>query len=278
MAATIEAPEKLVGKAIRRREDPKLMTGDGNFLDDIRLPGMAYAAILRSPVAHARIRGIDTSRARTMPGVVAVFTGEDLADVNPLPCAWQAAGVDNNVATPRLLALGEVRHVGDPLAVVVADSVYQANDALEAIEVDFEELPVVVDAREAVKPGAPQLHENAPNNIVMHWTCGTDAETVDRALAEAEVRVSQSLFNQRLIPTAIEPRGSIGVYDQSTEEFTLWATSQAPHVHRLVVAAFVLGIPEQKIRVIAPDVGGGFGSENFVYFDMPVVLLLLKDL
>ena len=206
------------------------MTGGGNFLDDIRLPGMSYAAVLRSPVAHAKIRGIDTSRAKTMPGVIGVFTGEDLAEVNPLPCAWQAAGVDNNVATPRLLALGEVRQVGDPVAVVVAESVYQANDALEAIEVDFDELPAVVDSREAVKPGAPQLHENAPNNIVMHWTCGTDAETVDRALAEAEVRVSQSIFNQRLIPTAMEPRGSIGNYDPSTEEYTLWATSQAPHV------------------------------------------------
>ncbi|MBW3632217.1 MAG: xanthine dehydrogenase family protein molybdopterin-binding subunit [Chloroflexi bacterium] len=278
MAATIEAPEKLVGKPLRRREDPKLMTGDGNFLDDIRLPGMTYAAILRSPVAHAKIRGIDTSRAKAMPGVVGVFTGEDLADVNPLPCAWQAAGVDNNVATPRLLALGEVRQVGDPIAVVVAESVYQANDALEAIEIDFDELPAVVDSREAVQPGAPQLHENAPNNIVMHWTCGTDAETVDRALAEAEVRVSQSIFNQRLIPTAMEPRGSIGVYDPGTQEYTLWATSQAPHVHKLVVAAFVLGIPEQKIRVIAPDVGGGFGSKIFVYFDMPLMLWLAKQL
>jgi carbon-monoxide dehydrogenase large subunit len=278
MAATIEAPEKLVGKPIRRREDPKLMTGGGNFLDDIRLPGMAYAAILRSPVAHARITSIDTSRARSMPGVVGVFTGEDLADVNPLPCAWQAAGVDNNVATPRLLALGEVRQVGDPVAVVVAESVYQANDAVEAIDVDFEEFGIVVDSREAVKDGAPQLHENAPNNIVMHWTCGTDVETVDKALAEAEVRISQSLFNQRLIPTAMEPRGSIGLYDPGTEEYTLWATSQAPHVHKLVVAAFVLNIPEQKIRVIAPDVGGGFGSKIFVYFDMPLVLWLSKQL
>ena len=278
MAATIEAPEKLVGKAVRRREDPKLMTGDGNFLDDIRLPGMAYAAVLRSPVAHARIRSIDTSRAKAMPGVIAVFTGEDLADVNPLPCAWQAAGVDNNVATPRILALGEVRQVGDPMAVVVAESIYQANDALEAIDLDLEELPAVVDSREAVKPGAPQLHENAPNNIVMHWTCGVDAATVDQALADAEVRLSQSLFNQRLIPTAMEPRGSIGRYDPGTDEYTLWATSQAPHVHKLVVAAFVLNIPEQKIRVIAPDVGGGFGSKIFVYFDMPLVLWLSKQL
>jgi carbon-monoxide dehydrogenase large subunit len=278
MAATIEAPEKLVGKPIRRREDPKLMTGDGHFLDDIKLPGLAHAAVLRSPVAHAKIRSIDTSRAMTMPGVIGVFTGEDLADVNPLPCAWQAAGVDNNVATPRLLALGEVRQVGDPVAVVVAESVYQANDALEAIDVDFDEMPTVVDAREAIKDGAPQLHENAANNIVMHWTCGTDAATVDSALAAADVRVSQSIFNQRLIPTAMEPRGSVGQYDPGTEEYTLWATSQAPHVHKLLIAAFVLGVPEQKVRVIAPDVGGGFGSKIFLYFDLPLVLWLSKKL
>ncbi|MCC7024294.1 MAG: molybdopterin-dependent oxidoreductase [Thermomicrobiales bacterium] len=278
MTATVESPETFIGKPIRRREDPKLMTGDGNFLDDIKLPGMAYAAILRSPVAHATIRGIDTSRAKAMPGVVGVFTGEDLAEVNPLPCAWQAAGVDNFVNTPRLLALGEVHQVGDPVAVVVAESVYQANDALEAIEVDYDELPVVVDAREAVQPGAPQLHENAPNNVVLHWTCGKDAATVDQALADAEVRVSQSIVNQRLIPTAMEPRGSIGLYDPGTEEYTLWATSQAPHVHKLLIAAFILGVPEQKVRVIAPDVGGGFGSKIFMYFDMPLMLWLSKHL
>lgn len=277
MTATIEAPEKFVGKPLRRREDPKLMTGDGSFLDDIRLPGMAYAAVLRSPIAHARIRGIDTSRARKMPGVVGVFTGEDLKDVNPLPCAWQAAGVDNFVNTPRILALGEVHQVGDPVAVVVAESVYQANDALEAIDVDYEELPAVTDAREAIKPGATQLHENAANNIVLHWTCGSDADTVDNALASAEVRVSQSVHNQRLIPTAMEPRGSVGQYDPGTEEYTLWATSQAPHVHKLLVAAFILGVPEQKVRVIAPDVGGGFGSKIFMYFDMPLVLWLSKQ-
>jgi carbon-monoxide dehydrogenase large subunit len=254
------------------------MTGSGRFLDDIKLPGMSYAAVLRSPVAHANIRSIDTSRAKAMPGVVGVFTGEDMADVNPLPCAWQAAGVDNFVNTPRLLALGAVKQVGDPIAVVVAESVYQANDALETIEVEFEELPAVTDAREAVKNGAPQLHENAAGNVVMHWTCGKDAAIVDQALAEAEVRVNQSLTNQRLIPTAIETRGSVGQYDAATADYTLWATSQAPHVHKLLVAAFILGVPEQKVRVIAPDVGGGFGSKIFMYFDYPMVLWLSKKL
>jgi carbon-monoxide dehydrogenase large subunit len=278
MTATVEAPQKYVGQPLRRREDPKLMTGSGRFLDDIKLPGMSYAAVLRSPVAHANIVSIDTSRARAMPGVIGVFTGEDMADVNPLPCAWQAAGVDNFVNTPRLLALGAVKQVGDPIAVVVAESVYQANDALEAIDVEFEELPVVTDAREAIKDGAPQLHENAAGNVVMHWTCGKDAAAVDQALAEAEVRVSQSIANQRLIPTAMETRGSVGQYDAATEEYTLWATSQAPHVHKLLVAAFILGVPEQKVRVIAPDVGGGFGSKIFMYFDYPMVLWLSKKL
>lgn len=278
MAATIEAPAKLVGQPLKRREDPRLISGAGNFLDDVKLPGLTHAAVLRSPVAHARIGAIDTTRARSMPGVIGVFTGDDLKDVNPLPCAWQAGGVTNNVNTPRLLAMDEVHQVGDPIAVVVADSIYQAVDALEAIDVTYDELPAVVDAKKATAAGAIQLHENAPDNVVMTWVCGKEAAEVDAALAAAEVRVSQSLTNQRLIPTAMEPRGAIGRYDPGTGEYTLWATSQAPHVHRLLIAAFVLGVPEQKIRVIAPDVGGGFGSKIFLYFDMPLVLWLAKKL
>jgi carbon-monoxide dehydrogenase large subunit len=278
MSATLDAPTKLVGQPIKRREDPRLITGAGNFLDDVRLPGMVHAAVLRSPYAHARILSVETGEAAAMPGVLGVFTGQDVAGLNPLPCAWQAGGVDNNVNTPRVLALEEVHQVGDPVAVVVAESRYQAEDALAEIEVDYEELPVVVDARKATEPGAPQLHENAPNNVVMRWSCGKEAAEVDRALAAAEVRIGQSIVNQRLIPTAMEPRGSIGRYDPGTGEYTLWATSQAPHVHRLLVTAFVLGIPEQQLRVIAPDVGGGFGSKIFVYFDMPLTLWLAKKL
>jgi carbon-monoxide dehydrogenase large subunit len=277
MVAAQEAPTKLVGQPIKRREDPRLITGAGNFLDDVKLTGLCHAAVVRSPYAHARIVGIDAEAARRMPGVVAVFTGEDLAEVNPLPCAWQAGNVQNNVNTPRLLALGEVHQVGDPVAVVVAESAYLATDAAAAVEVSYEELPVVVDARKATEPGAPQLHDNAPNNVVMNWTCGKEAAEVDAALAAAPVRVNQRVVNQRLIPTAMEPRGSIGRYDEGTGEYTLWATSQAPHVHRLLTAAFVLGVPEQKIRVIAPNVGGGFGSKIFLYFDMPLVLWLSKQ-
>ncbi|HEY7033850.1 MAG TPA: xanthine dehydrogenase family protein molybdopterin-binding subunit [Thermomicrobiales bacterium] len=276
MVATAEAPQKMVGQAIKRREDPRLITGAGNYLDDVKLPGLTYAALVRSPHAHAKIAGIDAGKAQGMPGVLGVFTGDDFMDLNPLPAAWQAAGVKNNAVTPRVLAVKEVHQVGDPVAVVVAESLVQATDAAEAVAVAWEPLPVVVDGKKAIEPGAPQLHEEAPNNVVLEWTCGKDAATVDAALAQAEIRVSQHLINQRLIPTAIEPRGSIGLYDPGTGEYRSWMTSQAPHVMRLLIAAFVLGVPEQKIRVTAPNVGGGFGSKIFLYYDMPLTMALSK--
>jgi carbon-monoxide dehydrogenase large subunit len=278
MSETLEAPQKLVGQPIKRREDPRLITGAGSFLDDVRVPGMVHAVLVRSPYAHARIKRIDTSAAQGMPGVVGVFTGEDFQDVNPLPAAWTAGKVTSHPVTPRVLAIGEVHQVGDPVAVVVAENRYQAQDAADAVTVEYEELPAVVDAKKATEPGAPQLHEDAPNNIVMEWECGKDAATVDAALADAEVRVKEHLINQRLIPTAIETRGSIGRYDPGTGDYTLWATSQAPHVMRLLIAAFVLGVPEQKIRVISPNIGGGFGSKIFLYYDMPLTMTLSKKL
>ena len=280
MSATLDAaaPVKLVGQPLKRREDPRLITGAGAFLDDVRLPGLCHLGVVRSPYGHARILGIDTTRAAAMPGVLGVFTGDDFLDLNPLPCAWQAGKVQNNVNTPRVLAVGEVHHVGDPVAVVVAETPSQAVDAAEAIDVEYEELPVVVDARRATEPGAPQLHENAPNNVVLRWSCGKEAAEVDAVLAAAEVRIDQPIVNQRLLPTPMDTRGSIGRYDPGTGEYTLWATSQAPHVMRLLIAAFVMGVPEQNIRVIAPDVGGGFGQKIFLYFDMPLVLALSKKL
>jgi carbon-monoxide dehydrogenase large subunit len=278
MVATVDAPEKMVGKPLKRREDPRLITGAGNFLDDVKLPGMLHLALVRSPHAHAKIRGIDTTTAAGMPGVVGVFAGSDFMDVNPLPAAWQAGGVKNNAVTPRVLAVGEVHQTGDPVAAVVAESLEQAIDAADAVLVDWEPLPAVVDAKKATEAGAPQLHEEAPNNIVLEWQCGKDAATVDAALASAEVHISQHVVNQRLIPTAMEPRGSIGRFDPGTGDYTLWATSQAPHVHRLLLAAFVLGVPEQKIRVIAPNIGGGFGCKIFVYYDMALTLALSKRL
>jgi aerobic carbon-monoxide dehydrogenase large subunit len=259
-------PTRFVGQAIKRREDPKLITGAGNFLDDIKLPGMTHAAVLRSPYAHARITSIDTSRAKSLPGVVAVFTGEDMLDINPMPCAWQAGKVQNNVNTPRALAVGEVHFAGDPVALVVAEDRYIARDALDLIDVEYEPLPVVVDAKKATEPGAPQLHENAPNNVVMEWECGDKAKA-DAAFAAAEVTVREEIINQRLIPTPMETRGSLARYEPANGEFTLWLTSQAPHVMRLLLTAFVFGMPETKLRCISPNVGGGFGQKIFCYND-----------
>ena len=278
MSAILDPTRKLVGQPIKRREDPRLIAGAGAYLDDIKLTGMVHAALVRSTSAHGRIKSIDAGTARGMPGVLAVFTGEDFADLNPLPGAWTAGGVQNNVNTPRVLAIGEVHQVGDPVAVVIAENAYQAADAVEAVAVEYEDLGVVVDAKKATENGAPQLHENAPNNVVLKWSCGKEAAEVDTALAAAEVRVQQHLVNQRLIPTSIEPRGSIGRYDPGTGDYTLWTTSQAPHVMRLLITAFVMGIPENKLRVISPDVGGGFGCKIFCYYDMALMLALSKKL
>ncbi|MBX3066018.1 MAG: molybdopterin-dependent oxidoreductase [Anaerolineae bacterium] len=255
---------KVVGTSIKRREDPRLITGEAKYLDDIQLPGMSYMAILRSPYAHAKIKSINTDAAKAHPGVIAVFTGKDFMDVNPLPCAWQAGGVKNNANTPRVLEPEKVTFTGAGVACVVAEDRYTAEDALALIEVDWEPLDVVVDAEKATKAGAPQLHENAPNNVCMEWECG-NADSTATALNGADVVIKQRLINQRLIPTPMEARGCIAQYYPATEEFTVWMTSQAPHVMRLLMTAFVFGIPETKMRVISPQVGGGFGAKIFLY-------------
>lgn len=255
---------RVVGTSIKRKEDPRLITGEAKYLDDIDLPGMTYAAILRTPYAHARINSIDTSAAKALPGVIAVFTGQDFAELPPLPCAWQAGGVKNNVNTPRVLEIDHVTFTGAGVAVVIAENRYIAEDALALIDVDYEALDVVVDAKKATESGAPQIHENAPNNIALEWSCG-DQGAVDQALGQADVIVRQPLINQRLIPTPIETRGCIAQYVAATGEFTVWMTSQAPHVMRLLMTAFVFGIPETKMRVISPQIGGGFGAKIFLY-------------
>jgi carbon-monoxide dehydrogenase large subunit len=265
----------VIGQSIKRREDPRLITGEAKYLDDIQLPGLAHAAILRSPYAHARIVSIDVSKAQALEGVIAVYTGADFMDINPLPCAWQAGGVKNNVNTPRVLAVDKVTFTGAGVAVVVAENRYIAEDALNLIEVEWEPLPVVVDARKAVEAGAPQIHENAPNNIVLEWECGEQA-AVDAALAEADVVIRQPLVNQRLIPTPMEARGCVAQYLPATDEYTVWMTSQAPHVMRLLMTAFVFGIPETKMRVISPQVGGGFGAKIFLYPEYPLMAALAK--
>jgi carbon-monoxide dehydrogenase large subunit len=254
-----------------------MITGEARYLEDLQIPGMLHAAILRSPYAHARIKGIKTDKAAQAPGVVAVFTGHDFKDLPALPCAWQAdAGrIPNQINTPRVLEMDRVTFTGAGIAVVVAEDRYQAEDALNLIEVDYEPLPAVVDARATTEPGAPQLHENAPNNIVMDWQCG-DKEGTDAALGEAEVVVRQSLRNQRLIPTPLETRGCLAMYTPVADEYTVYMTSQAPHVMRLLMTAFVFGIPETKMRVISPHVGGGFGTKIFLYPEYCLVTALAK--
>ncbi len=264
-----------IGQPLKRKEDPRLITGEARFLDDLTLPGLLHAAILRSPYAHARIKRIDTSKARAVPGVAAVFTGEDFKDLPGMPIAWQVTGAKNYVNAPRVLEIDRVTHAGMGVAVVLAEDRYVAEDAMRLIEVDWEVLPVVVDAKKATEAGAPQIHENAANNICMDWSCG-DAAGTDAALAASAVRVKQSLVNQRLIPTPMEPRGCMAQYNPAAEEYTVWMTSQAPHVMRLLMTAFVFAIPETKMRVISPQVGGGFGAKIFLYPEYCLVTALSK--
>ena len=270
---------KTLGAAIKRKEDPRLITGEAKYLDDIQLPGMVYAAILRSPYAHAKIKGINKDKAAKVPGVVTILTGEDFKELPPLPCAWQAeAGrIQNNVNTPRVLEIDRVTHAGMGVAVVVAENRYIAEDALNLIEVDYEPLPTVVDAEKTTFPGAPQLHENAPNNICMDWSIG-DKAGAESALESSEVVVKHRLINQRLIPNVMEPRGCIAQYLPASEEYTVWMTSQDPHIMRLLMTAFVFGIPETKMRVIAPQVGGGFGTKIFLYPEYCLMAALAKKM
>jgi carbon-monoxide dehydrogenase large subunit len=266
----------LFGSAIKRREDPRFLTGTGTFTDDIKLPGLTYAAMLRSPHAHARIRRIDVSGARSAPGVVAVYTGADLKDrLTPVPCAWNVPNCDLKIPPHPLLAWEVVRYVGDGVALVVATSRALARDAVELIEVDYEPLPAVVSPEAATKPGAPALHTGVPNNVAFTWVVsGGDA---DQAFRNAEVRVSQRIVQQRLLPTAMECRAAVASWNAGTGQMTLWSTSQNPHICRFLCSV-MLKLPEHRIRVISPDVGGGFGSKIPVYADEALVCFAAMDL
>jgi aerobic carbon-monoxide dehydrogenase large subunit len=264
--------ERVLGKAIKRKEDPRFITGKGNYVDDVKLPGATWAAFVRSPHAFAKIRKIDTTAARQHPGVVAVFTGADMTGVNSLPCGWdlrkekKIPGVVQDLAmVPHMpLSSDAARHVGDPVAVVIADSQSAAADAAEKVVVDWDVQKAVTDTQRATAAGAPQVHAGAPGNVAFKWELG-DAAATEAAIKGAAVTVKKRIINQRLVANAMEPRACAARYDDATGELTLWVTSQNPHVHRLLMCAFVLGIPEHKVRVIAPDVGGGFGSKIFLY-------------
>ncbi len=251
---------RIFGSAIRRREDPRLLTGTGTFTDDIRLPGMVHAAMLRSPHAHARIRAIDTAKAKAAPGVLAVYTAADTEGVlKAMPCAWLLPNADLKVAEYPVIAKDTVRYVGDIVAVVVAQTAYQAYDAMDLIEVAYEPLKAVVDPQGALGKGAPELHASAPGNQAFHWTVsGGDAAAAFSA-TDAVV-VKDRIIQQRLIPTAMEPRSAVAHWVAASQELTLWNTTQNPHIVRFI-GSIVTGVPEDKLRVVAPEVGGGFGSK-----------------
>ena len=255
-----------IGESVRRKEDYRFLTGAGQYTDDITMQAQSYAVFVRSPHAHAVIKSIDTSAASSMPGVVRIFIGKDLeGKMGGLPCGWlinNPDGTPMNEPPHPVLALGKVRHVGDQLAMVIADTLEQAKNAAEAVQVDYHVLPAVVDVRDAAT-GA-QLHDAAPNNKCYKWVLG-DKANVDAAFANAAHVTKLDLINNRLVPNALEPRVAIGNYSRATEEYVLYVSNQNPHVERLLMTAFVLGLPEHKVRVIAPDVGGGFGSKIYLY-------------
>lgn len=257
-----------IGARVKRVEDRRFITGKGNYTDDVNRPGQAHAYFLRSPHAHASIKGIDAKAALEMPGVLAVLTGEDLAAdaIGPLPCGWMIHSKDGSpMKTPGhpCLAQGKARYVGDPVAVIIAETARQARDAAEAVSVDYAELPSVVDLSTA-QSSKTLVHDDVPRNTAFEWEIGDKAAT-EAAFKNAHHVTRIELVNNRLVPNAMEPRAAVGDYDAGTDHYTLWTTSQNPHVARLVMSAFLNVAPEHKLRVIAPDVGGGFGSKIYVY-------------
>jgi carbon-monoxide dehydrogenase large subunit len=261
-------PKRLIGKSVKRVEDKRFTTGHGNYTDDIVLPKQTYAAFVRSQYAHAKILNVDTKAAKAMPGVVAIYTGADVAAVNGVPCGWQVNFKNGDaMKEPKhpLLVADKVRHTGDAIAIVIAESKEEAVDAAQAVNVEYEELPCVIDAFKAAQRGAPLVHDDVPNNICYDWALGNPIDEVNAAMSNASHVTTLEFVNQRLIPNAIEPRSYNSSYDPINDNYTLYTSTQAPHVIRLLMCAFVLGIPEHKVRVISPDVGGGFGSKMFHY-------------
>ncbi|MBB3456628.1 carbon-monoxide dehydrogenase large subunit [Rhizobium sp. BK313] len=269
-----------IGARVARKEDKRFLTGKGRYTDDMVVPGMKYAYFVRSPHAHAKIAGIDASAALAMPGVIGVLDGKQLlADgIGNLICGWMIHSKDGSpmkMGAWRPLAVETARYVGDAVAIVVADSLGEARDAAEAVAVDYEELPAVVEAVAALKPGAPQLHPEAENNLIFDWELG-DAAATDKAIGEAAHVTEVEIHNNRLSPNAMEPRATLGIYDAGDEHYTCYTTSQNPHLARLVMSAFYNVAPENKLRVIAPDVGGGFGSKIYIYPEEVVCLWASK--
>ena len=255
-----------IGKSVERKEDFRFLSGSGQYTDDITLPHQSYGYFVRSPHAHAKIRGIDAAAAKSAPGVLGVFTGADLAGIGGLPCGWQINNLDGTpMKEPKhsVLAEGKVCYVGDHVALVVAETAAQAKAAAHLINVDYEILTAVVDTATADK-ATTAVHDIAPDNVCYVWGCGDKAAT-DAAFTKAAHVTKLSFSNNRLIPNAIEPRAANAAYDRAGDAYTLYVSNQNPHVERLLMTAFVLGLPEHKVRVVAPDVGGGFGSKIYLY-------------
>jgi aerobic carbon-monoxide dehydrogenase large subunit len=272
-------PTGPIGSRIERKEDARFLTGAGQYTDDVVLPHQTYATFVRSPHAHARIRGIRTDAAREAPGVLAVYTGADIpAAVGGLPCGWLITGTDGKpMKEPKhpILAQGKVRYVGDAVAIVIAERPEQAKEAAGLVDVDYETLPAVVDVRDALRKGASAVHDEAPDNVCYVWALG-DKGAVDAAFAKAAHVTTLDIVNNRLIPNALEPRACNAAYARADDSYTLYVASQNPHVERLLMTAFVLGLPEHKVRVIAPDVGGGFGSKIYLYAEETVCVWASK--
>ena len=261
--------ENGIGASLKRKEDNRFLTGKGNYTDDINRPGQTHVYIVRSPHAHATINSVDISAAKAAPGVVAVYGGQDLIDdaVGGLVCGASVTGKGGEVnkTPPRnVLTIDKARFVGDPIIAVIAETLAQAKDAAELVEIDYTELPSTVSTANSDADGAPQLHEECPNNVALDWELG-DKAAVDAAFAAAHKTAKVELINNRMVTNAMEPRAAVGEYNSGTDEITLYVTSQNPHVHRLVMSAFMNIAPEHKFRVVAPDVGGGFGSKIFTY-------------
>ena len=265
--------EQGIGAAVARREDRRFVTGQGHYTDDINRRGQTYACFVRSPHAHATLNGVDTAAAAAMPGVRAIFVGEDMAEVGPLICGWAITDVHGEPfrAPPHpALAIGKVTYAGEAVAVAIADTLEQARDAAAAVEVDYGLLDAVVDPAQATAEGQTQIHESAPGNLSFEWALG-DKEAVDAVFDGADHVTSLEFDNNRLVPNAMEPRACVAEYDAGSGEHTLHIASQNPHVHRLVMSAFHGLAPEHKLRVVAPDVGGGFGSKIFIYAEEVVL-------
>ena len=275
-----------IGASVKAKEQLSVLRGETRFVADMTLAGMLHVAILRSPHGHARLDRIDTSRAAAMPGVVRVFTGADTAHLMPLPLVWVPKDVPSHwpphpsgvvPGSQRVMAIDRVRFIGEQIAAVVAETPEQAHDALAAIVVDYTVQPAVVDAEEALKPGAPQLHDEVPGNLALKGSYG-NKEATDQAIEEAEVVVRQRIHNQRLSANPIEPRGVLACFDADTAEYTLWTNSQPLHPLRLLIAAYVLGIPYNRLRAIAPSFGESLGCKGFLYADAPLLLFIAKAL